>query len=196
MSRARVAIAVTLVIVGCRSTPEQDLKKLGQAVRQGDSAEAVRYLDVERTTATLVNEIMGAALKHADRAEKSDQASKLGDDMGEAMVRMMQPAIEGMVKQGVYDVLSGRAIRVPGSMAKGQPDTVSRDSILQLMPRILGSRKLGDSAFVSVAFQRRGATAVETLEVKMEQPDKAWRVVRLDGLESLLGSAETGKWYQ
>jgi hypothetical protein len=185
MGKARVAIAVTLIVVGCKSTPEGDLKKLGQAVRRGDSAAAVRYLDVDRTTTSLVNEVVMLTLENSKRAEKSDRTSRLGNEMGEAMVRMMQPAIEGMIKQGVYDVLSGRPIRAP-AFTKGKADTVSRDSILQLQPRILGSRKFPDSAFVSVEIRRRARTTTETLEVKMEHPEKVWRVVRVDGLESLL----------
>jgi hypothetical protein len=108
--------------------------------------------------------------------------------MTEGMIRMMQPVIEGMIKQGVYDVISGRPVSVPPSFAKRAADTVSRDSILQVDPRILSTRSFTDSAFVTVEFRRPGRTTAETLEVKMEHPEKVWRVVRLDGLESLLDS--------
>jgi hypothetical protein len=73
-------------------------------------------------------------------------------------------------------------------MGKNGAVTVSRDSILQVNPRILSSRSISDSAFVKVELQPRGKTAPETLEVKMEHPEKVWRVVRLNGLEALLDS--------
>jgi hypothetical protein len=186
MAKTRVAVAAALLLAACQSSPEGDLKKLGRAVKQGDSAEAVRYLDVDRTTTSLVSEFMSLALRNAGNGERSGPASQLGSEMGEEMIRMMQPAIEGMVKQGVYDVISGRPVRVPAALAKSQADTVSRDSILQLEPRILSTRSFSDSAFATVEIHHRART--ETLVVKMEQPDKVWRVVRLDGLESLLDS--------
>jgi hypothetical protein len=187
MIRVR-ALAAILAILACRSSPEQDLKKLGKAVRQGDSAEAVRYLDVERTTSTMVSEAMSLAGKHARGSDTLNPSSKLGNQMGEAMLEMMRPGIEAMIKQGVYDLISGRSIRVP-AMGKGQSDTVSRDSILQLAPRILGSRELGDSAFVSIEIHPRDRAMPETLEVKMEQPEKIWRVVRVDGLQAALSDS-------
>ena len=188
MGRTQVALAATLMLVGCQSSPEGDLKKLGRAVSRGDSAEAVRYLDVDRTTASLVDKAMTHALKDTGTAEKANRASELGSEMGEAMVRMMQPAIEGMIKKGVYDVLSGRSIEVPALLAEGQADTVSRDSILPQHARILGSRSFNDSAFVTVEINPRARTTSETLEVKMEHAEKVWRVVRVDGIESLLDS--------
>jgi hypothetical protein len=186
MGKTRVALAATLMLAGCQSSPEGDLKKLGRAVKQGDSAEAVRYLDVDRTTTSLINEFVSLALRDTGKGERSGGASELGSEMGEELIRMMQPAIEGMVQQGVYDVISGRPVRVPAALAKRQADTVSRDSILQLEPRILRTRSFSDSAFVTVEIHPRART--ETLVVKMEHPDKVWRVVRLDGLESLLDS--------
>jgi hypothetical protein len=183
----RYTLAFALVLVGCGSTPEGDLKNFGDAVRRGDSADAVRYLDIDRTTSTLVNEIVTLTLKRST-GPNAGEASKLGGEMGEAMIRMMQPAVEAMIKQGVYDVVSGRPIHVPASLAKGGLDTVSRDSVLQLSPRILGSRKFDDSAFVQVEIHPRDKSAAETLQVKMEHPGKVWRVVRLDGVESLVDS--------
>jgi hypothetical protein len=188
MRRTELALAAALFLVGCQSSPEGDLKKLGRAVEQGDSAEAVRYLDVERTTAAMVSEVMTLSLKDTGGPGKSDRASQLGREMGEGMVRMMQPMIEGMIKQGVYDVLSGRSVRVPPALSRSGADTMPRDSILQVDPRILSSRSFDDSAFVKVELHPRGREATETLEVKMEHPDKVWRVVRLDGLKALLDS--------
>ncbi|HYF38130.1 MAG TPA: hypothetical protein VD930_00485 [Gemmatimonadales bacterium] len=112
----------------------------------------------------------------------------MASEMTEGMIRMMQPVIEGMIKQGVYDVISGRPVRVPASLGKSGSDTVSRDSVLQVDPRILGSRSFADSAFVTLELRHRRRTAPETLTVKMEPLDKSWRVVRLDGVESLLDS--------
>lgn len=180
------AIAGALATASCQPTPEQDLEKLGAAIKRGDSAEAVRYLDVDRTTAAFVNEFMDLALKQADTAGKSDRASGLGKEMGEAMVRMMQPVMETMIRQGVYDLVSGRPIRTPGSLSGGQADTVSRDSILQLSPRILKSSRSGDTAMVSVEIHPRDRVDPTTLQVRMEHPEKVWRVVRVEGLGSAI----------
>jgi hypothetical protein len=136
----------------------------------------------------MVSEFMAVSFKDTGAGGKSNRASQLGRDMGEGMIRMMQPMLEGMIKQGVYDVLSGRAVRVPPALAGSGADTVSRDSILQVNPRILGSRSFTDSAFVTVELHPRGRAATETLEVKMEHPDNVWRVVRVDGLKRLLDS--------
>ena len=188
MKRVRVALAATLMLIGCQSSPEEDLKKLGGAIKQGDSAEAVRYLDVDRTTSSLINEIVTIVLTDTGSAARSGRASRLGSEMSEEMIRMMQPMIEGMVKQGVYDVISGRPLRAPSALTKIQGDTISRDSILQLDPRILGSRTITDSAFVTLEIQYRAKARTETLEVKMEHPEKVWQVVRVDGLKSFLDS--------
>ncbi len=180
--RRTTAMAAAL-LVGCSQSPERDLRKLGTAIDRADSAEAVRYLDVDRTVSAFVDEFMNHALK-TDTSEKSE--SSLGSEMSEGFVRMMQPAIEAMIKQGVYDLVSGRRIRTPGSLTGGQEDTVSRDSLLQLRPQILASRTLTDTGFVTVEIQPHDRAVPETVEVRMERSADTWRVVRVEGLSGAI----------
>ena len=188
MNRATAWAAQALALIlasGCQPTPEEDLEKLGTAIQKADSAEAIRYLDVERTAETFVNDILALSMKESDTTKKSDQASELGKQMGEAMVRMMQPAIEKMVKRGVYDLIGGRPIHVFG-LSGSAVDTVSRDSILKLKPRALATQTFGDTAVVSLEIDQRDQTAPETLRVRMEHPKDVWRVVRIEGLDSAI----------
>jgi hypothetical protein len=185
LARIRGFVAA-MAVLGCQATPEGDLKKLGKAIEDGDSAEAVRYIDVDRTTSAFVEDLVAHALPGADTAADRRREPNLADAMGEGMIRMMQPAVEAMFRQGVYDLVSGRSIRRPGSVTEGEQVSVPRDSILQLEPKILDSKTFGDSAVVAVEIHPKDRKEPVLVDVQMKRGEEGWRVVRVDGLAAAL----------
>lgn len=199
-SRLLIAAAVALVIGVVGGTmyyrythsPEYALKQIQNAIRAKDVQKFERYVDVERVSTGVVDQIVVQVSAQAMRdAEGQEGLAAMGAMMGVGMLDKMKPALVQTMRTSLTSAVKA------GSMdsAFAAPREEGAPSVAAM-----GGGFGGAGAFEGLdGVRRNGNTAVANFRVrpplldttlvlgaKMEKVDGTWRMVGPDNLSAFL----------
>ncbi len=176
-------LAILAMLGACSEGPESSVRSLGKAFHDEDRLRVTRYMDVDRSAASVTTALMAEVTRQAGR-DSSEPGSELGGMLGTAMIGAMQPAMTAYFRQIIY-YMADPSTPMPTFMGKAdasaQPSrAVLRDSLgsgVQVRP----GRIEGDVALVPVFFPATASrTDSGTVELRLERAGKNWKVVGVE----------------
>lgn len=174
-----------------RSTPQYSLKQLIAAVEQRNRIAFERYIDVEKTVQSAVDDILhdliDAAIDSARIA--NDPFFTMGAALGAAMVEGLKPLavktmtnaiLEGVESGSIIDALSDQGTAVEDMESLNITASVSMDDAR--FAGISGIQKSYNKATVGLDFYYESLDTTLTAHIVMEDKGNYWQVVGVKGL--------------
>ena len=157
---ASIVVGLGAVVYYASGTPQYSLFQLGRAMQRGDSAEMMRFIDVDG----LARSTMAVQLETLQASESDDPREQM-----QASIQARQLQLQSVMIQRVISE------RIRSSLAKvggGAPAAAAPAIDLRSVTRT------GDVARVELA---REGDEESVVDFDMQrQPDRTWKVVRAD----------------
>lgn len=167
------------------SSPEYALRKIERAVRNHDVVAFEKHVDVERTSASFVDQMVAftaADLLRGSGDQKGLEA--MGTVMGVQMMEGLKPAMVQALQAGLLrGVESGSVDSAFARPSEGFSSMGLGDSALQ---GLAGVRRNGSTAVADLRIRPEHLDTTLLVSAKMERVDGQWRVVGLNNFGAFL----------
>jgi len=168
-----VALLVVLLAIGfyyLSGTPRYSLYKISRAVKNHDSGEFHKYVDVDRIVDHLAKFAVEQALAEMEKNKTTDDWGRPAQEFDKELAMMMLPkmieAMKPQIKQAITEIIEDTDREPEGSSLLGAT--------------LADIQTEGSTSLVTLEHQDTG----EKIRFKMvKSPDRYWKIVELD-LES------------
>ena len=204
-SRTLIIAAVALVAVAVAGTlyyrhthsPEYALKQIQKAVRAKDVQAFERYVDVERLSTGVVDQMVGHVTAQMMReSEGQEGLAAMGAMMGVGMLDKMKPGLVQTMRTNLTSAVKAGSLdsAFAAPSEEGAPNLAAMGGQMgggDSFEGLAGVRRSGNTAIAD--FKVRPPLLDTTLVVgaKMERVDGTWRVVGPENLGAFLQTLST-----
>ncbi|MBV9109944.1 MAG: DUF2939 domain-containing protein [Gemmatimonadetes bacterium] len=204
MSKRLIAAAAAVVVVLAagflylhyRNSPRYALAQIRSAVERHDRLRFERYVDVDRFSTTLVDQLTGhiAAESFRQTSVSENGMGALGSALGIGLLERLKPAMVEAVRSSVRESVQNGSLAglfsKPGK--QGQVDLQRLGSTMGVGKDVFlgigGIRQDGGTALVDLRVHPILLDTVLTVSLRMEKVDGTWRVVAPDNLTAYLAT--------
>lgn len=178
-------------------SPQYALRQIADAAREHNRLKFEQYVDLERFSASTVDEVMArSTLASVDEAKTGFGA--LGAMLGAGMVEKMKPALASEMRAAILNAVENGRF---DSLFAAKQDTASRDLTLAVVARNMSAdgtrfagmgtlQREGDVATVGLKLHNEILDTTLVLRVRLDRGPDRWRVVAPDNLRDYLKAVD------
>jgi len=187
MLKHSAAVLCLTMFIACRSapSPSETVDLLVEAVREGDSVEIVRHIDIGRVASSAVEPLFQAAAM-MDVADP-DRFRRQTGGMGIEMLEQFKPMIAPMMEQLFWQMMLHPEAFEEGPIGQvlgGQPLPFAQ--LGDAYQGVTSERRDGDDAIVSMELSHESSGRSVVLDMRLEETEDGWRVVSFDNLQETI----------
>jgi hypothetical protein len=191
-----VLLAAGFVYLHYRNSPRYALAQIRSAVERHDRLRFERYVDVDRFSTTLVDQLTGHIAAESFRQSPGSEngMGALGSALGMGLLERLKPAMVEAVRSSMRESVQNGSLA--GLFAKpardGEVDLQRLGSTMGVGKDVFlgvgGIRQDGSTALVDLRVRPILLDTVLTVSLRMEKTNGTWRVVAPDNLTSYLAT--------
>ena len=193
-----IACFVLLGFFGWRwyiNRPQYAIKQIRDAILSSNRLRFERYVDVNRFSQDLVDEIFEGAIQTSFSDVGESGWAILGNLLGRKLVESVKPALVGSVKSAIAKAVSA------GDFKLLWEDTDSVSTDFKISPSVLAKNsgltadsnyhvgkieKDGDRAYLPIHFRNEHLDTTLTIRIDMRRENNDWRVVGVEDLSEYI----------
>ncbi len=170
----------------CAPGPDDAVRELGEAFKNGDKLGVEARMDVQRTVSSAIDQSFEATMGH-ELSKSHSPFDSAGTVVGGVMATAIKPMIVGGITSGINSFASGGPLSFP---ILGIAEEVPRDSTISAFRSaykgIVKTEVRDRLALVTIRLGQPDGDSID-MTLRLERGDGGWRVVGLDNLAPLLG---------